>query len=205
MRPCARWQICPGRWGGASTCALALIRAARRRHGARGAALQSGHVPGRRDQGQGLAGRQVHPLAAVQRHFESAEAKPIVTLIRGPFRGLDLGDDLVQRARRVDAPREDHTYREGFQRLQLFVDRDFARRYGAVAYAGEAGCGANNIIDWPDVVSLAGWDVNTASIGYRDDGPGRVWLTEFDWSDGEGGAQFDYTAQLMGSMIITDG
>ena len=71
--------------------------------------------------------------------------------------------------------------------------------------ANEAGCGANNIIDWPDVVSLAGWDVNTAAIGYRDDGPGRVWLTEFDWSDGEGGAQFDYTAQLMGSMIITDG
>ena len=48
-------------------------------------------------------------------------------------------------------------------------------------------------------------DDRLTPIGYRDDGPGRVWLTEFDWSDGEGGAQFDYTAQLMGSMIITDG
>jgi len=68
----------------------------------------------------------------------------------------------------------------------------------------QSGCGANNIIDYPGVVPLAGWSVNEVSIGYRDDGPGRVWLTEFDWSDGEF-ADYAYTEQLMGSMIVTDG
>ncbi len=66
----------------------------------------------------------------------------------------------------------------------------------------ESGCGASNIIDYPGVVSLAGWSANQVSIGYRDDGPGRVWLTEFDWSDGQGG-NYAYTEQLMGSMIVT--
>jgi hypothetical protein len=67
------------------------------------------------------------------------------------------------------------------------------------------GCGANNIIDYPGIVPLAGWSANQVSIGYRDDGPGRVWITEFDWSDGEQNFDFTYSAQLMGSMIITDG
>jgi subtilisin-like proprotein convertase family protein len=66
-----------------------------------------------------------------------------------------------------------------------------------------AGCGANNIIDYPGVVPLAGWSANEVSIGYRDDGPGRVWLTEFDWSDNDM-ADYAYTEQLMGSMIVTD-
>lgn len=69
---------------------------------------------------------------------------------------------------------------------------------------GESGCGANNIIDYPGIVSLAGWSANQVSIGYRDDGPGRVWITEFDWSDGQM-VDFTYSAQLMGSMIVTDG
>ncbi len=70
----------------------------------------------------------------------------------------------------------------------------------------ESGCGANNIIDYPEVVPLAGWSANQVSIGYRDDGPGRVWLTEFDWSDGQfqQDGNYAYTEQLMGSMIVTD-
>ena len=80
--------------------------------------------------------------------------------------------------------------------------------WNANAFVGielnQSGCGASNIIDYPDVVSLAGWSDNQVSIGYRDDGPGRMWLTEFDWSDGQGGIDFTYSAQLMGSMIITD-
>jgi subtilisin-like proprotein convertase family protein len=67
----------------------------------------------------------------------------------------------------------------------------------------ESGCGANNIIDYPGVVPLAGWSDAQVSIGYRDDGPGRMWLTEFDWSDGQM-VDFTYSAQLMGSMIVTD-
>lgn len=66
---------------------------------------------------------------------------------------------------------------------------------------GESGCGSN-IVDYPGVVPLAGWAADQVSIGYRDDGPGRVWLTEFDWSDGEM-AEYAYTEQLMGSMILT--
>lgn len=89
--------------------------------------------------------------------------------------------------------------------VQFTEDDPFWIENGFIAIdLGESGCGANNIVDFPGVVPLAGWSANDVSIGYRDDGPGRVWLTEFDWSDGEM-ADYAYTEQLMGSMIVTDG
>ncbi|MBL8942450.1 MAG: DUF4215 domain-containing protein [Myxococcales bacterium] len=66
----------------------------------------------------------------------------------------------------------------------------------------QSGCGSN-VINYPGLVPLAGWAPGQVSIGYRDDGAGRVWMTEFDWSDGE--INDPYTEQLMGSMIVTDG
>jgi hypothetical protein len=65
----------------------------------------------------------------------------------------------------------------------------------------QSGCGSN-IVDYPGIVPLAGWAAGQVSIGCRDDGPGRVWLTEFDWTDGQMG-DYAYTEQLMGSMIMT--
>jgi hypothetical protein len=65
----------------------------------------------------------------------------------------------------------------------------------------QSGCGSN-IVDYPGIVPLAGWAAGQVSIGYRDDGPGRVWLTEFDWTDSEA-LDYAYTEQLMGSMIMT--
>jgi hypothetical protein len=50
---------------------------------------------------------------------------------------------------------------------------------------------------------LAGWSATEVSIGYRDLGSGRVWITDFDWQDTNTvGAGYTYTEQLLGSMII---
>jgi hypothetical protein len=64
----------------------------------------------------------------------------------------------------------------------------------------ETGCGRSDVDSWEGVVPLAGWNDNAVAIGYRDAGSGRLWLTEFDWQDGEN-YPFDYTADLMGYMI----
>jgi subtilisin-like proprotein convertase family protein len=70
---------------------------------------------------------------------------------------------------------------------------------------GESGCG-NNVISYPGVTPLAGWSANEVGVGYRDDGPGRVWLTAFDWQDTDTvGPPYAYTEQLMGYMILNNG
>lgn len=67
----------------------------------------------------------------------------------------------------------------------------------------ESGCGTN-IVDYPGIVPLSGWSANEVAVGYRDDGAGRVWLTEFDWQDNDA-MVFDYTEDLMGYMILNNG
>ena len=50
------------------------------------------------------------------------------------------------------------------------------------------------------ITTLSGWDANSAAVGYRDLGNGRLWATDFDWQDGENFA-YQYSAQLMGYMM----
>jgi cysteine-rich repeat protein len=69
---------------------------------------------------------------------------------------------------------------------------------------GMAGCG-RSVANFPEIVPLAGWSAVDVAIGYRNFGAGRLWLTDFDWSDGEMIQPYEYTEQLMGSMIITSG
>lgn len=67
--------------------------------------------------------------------------------------------------------------------------------------AMETGCGYS-VGGFPGIVPLAGWDAQNVAIGYRDSGAGRLWVTDFDWQDGDTvGADFAYTASLMGYMI----
>jgi cysteine-rich repeat protein len=67
----------------------------------------------------------------------------------------------------------------------------------------ETGCG-NNVASYPGLVPLAGWSVNQVSIGYRNAGMGRVWVTEFDWQDNDTvGVAYDYTESLLGYMITS--
>jgi len=67
----------------------------------------------------------------------------------------------------------------------------------------DSGCG-NNVLNYPGLVPLAGWSPNEVSIGYRNAGSGRVWVTEFDWQDQDTvGDAYAYTEKLMGSMIVT--
>lgn len=66
----------------------------------------------------------------------------------------------------------------------------------------ESGCGSN-VAAFPELVPLAGWSATEVSIGYRDLGSGRVWITDFDWQDTNTvGAGYAYTEQLLGYMII---
>jgi cysteine-rich repeat protein len=66
----------------------------------------------------------------------------------------------------------------------------------------QTGCG-QNVANYPMITPLAGWTAQLVSIGYRDAGLGRVWVTEFDWRDTDTqGAAYDYTESLMGYMIV---
>jgi len=62
------------------------------------------------------------------------------------------------------------------------------------------GCG-HNVAAYPMITPLAGWSASEVAVGYRDAALGRVWVTEFDWQDGQV-VDFDYSAELMGAMII---
>jgi hypothetical protein len=65
----------------------------------------------------------------------------------------------------------------------------------------QSGCG-NDSTNYPGLIPLSGWSANQVSIGYRDAGAGRVWVTNFDWQDLDTvGDAYAYTEQLMGSMI----
>ncbi len=64
---------------------------------------------------------------------------------------------------------------------------------------GETGCG-NNVASYPGLVPLAGYSAAQVAIGYRDAGLGRVYVTEFDWQDGEN-YPYAYTNGLMGYFI----
>jgi hypothetical protein len=59
----------------------------------------------------------------------------------------------------------------------------------------ESGCG-QNVAAYPGLVPIAGWSNTQVSIGYRDAGLGRVWVTDFDWQDNEG-YPHGYTTTLM--------
>ncbi len=61
------------------------------------------------------------------------------------------------------------------------------------------GCG-QNIGGYPGIVPLAGWNANAVAIAYRNAGEGRVYLTDFDWQDGQGG-DFTFTNTVMGYFI----
>jgi cysteine-rich repeat protein len=68
---------------------------------------------------------------------------------------------------------------------------------------GASGCG-NNVAAYPNLTALTGWSANQVSVGYRNAGAGRVWVTEFDWQDNNTvGVGYDYTEALMGYMITT--
>lgn len=67
---------------------------------------------------------------------------------------------------------------------------------------GSTGCGYP-VTSFPGLTPLAGWSPTQVAIGYRDLGKGRVWATEFDWSDGEVNAPLVYrqsSAARMGYM-----
>ena len=68
--------------------------------------------------------------------------------------------------------------------------------------AADAGCGFP-VNAYPGITLLAGWSDTQASIGYRNAGSGRVWVTEFDWQDTDtpNNASYAYTNSLMGYMI----
>ena len=51
-------------------------------------------------------------LPAIQRDLERAEAQPVVTLVGGPRRSPNLGDDLLDGARGVDPPGQDDADRQ---------------------------------------------------------------------------------------------
>jgi hypothetical protein len=63
---------------------------------------------------------------------------------------------------------------------------------------GASGCGYD-VSAYPGITPLAGWSLSTVSVAYRDRGEGRLWLTDFDWQDGEIFPQ-PYTEQLMQYM-----
>lgn len=67
----------------------------------------------------------------------------------------------------------------------------------------EAGCG-RDVSAFPGITPLAGWTASAVAIAYRDRGAGRLWLTDFDWQDGQGGPMdpsYADTLALMGYMI----
>ena len=80
-------------------------------------------------------------LSAIQRDLERAEAQPVVALVGGPRRSLDLGDNLLHRAGRVDPPRQDHADGQLLARLELLVYGDLGRSYRPVAHRRESGRG----------------------------------------------------------------
>ena len=51
------------------------------------------------------------------------------------------------------------------------------------------------------VTPLAGWDAQSASIGYRDLMLGRLYLTDFDWFDNMANVNMTFTNTLMGYML----
>lgn len=61
-----------------------------------------------------------------------------------------------------------------------------------------SGCGYT-INGFPGVTLIGGWDLNSANIGYRDLGAGRLWLVDADWQDGQGVT--DMSLDLMAYMI----
>jgi len=65
---------------------------------------------------------------------------------------------------------------------------------------GSSGCG-NDVSAYPGLTPLFGWSPAQVSVGYRDAMAGRVWVTEFDWQDNQL-VDFDYSAEMMGAMII---
>ena len=60
-----------------------------------------------------------------------------------------------------------------------------------------SGCGTD-VSAFPGIKPLVGWTANTVSIAYRDRGAGRLWLSDFDWQDGDNNAD---TISLMGYMV----
>ena len=67
--------------------------------------------------------------------------------------------------------------------------------------AAQTGCGYD-VSRFPGIVPLAGWDAQTACLGYRRLGRGRFWALDVDWQDREV-AQSQYTRDLIGYMIMT--
>lgn len=64
----------------------------------------------------------------------------------------------------------------------------------------DTGCGYA-VGHFPGLTPLLGWASNGVSVGYRDVGAGRLWITDFDWQDNEVYPYADYTAGLMGYML----
>jgi hypothetical protein len=48
--------------------------------------------------------------------------------------------------------------------------------------AAQSGCGYA-IQTYPQLVPIAGWTATNVSVGYRNIGRGRIWVTDFDWQD----------------------
>ena len=67
----------------------------------------------------------------------------------------------------------------------------------------ETGCGYP-INHLPGVTLLAGWNDQSAALGYRDLGAGRLWFVDVDWQDSQQ-SQTQYTKDLMGYMVTWRG
>jgi len=65
---------------------------------------------------------------------------------------------------------------------------------------GNPGCGYE-VQNFPGITTISGWDNVHAAVGYQDLGSGRVWATDFDWSDGEMVQPYVTTDTLMGYMM----
>ncbi len=64
----------------------------------------------------------------------------------------------------------------------------------------QSGCG-HDVGDFPGVTPLAGWSADKVGVAYRDLGLGRLYLTDFDWYDGEMIQDMTLTNKLMGYMM----
>jgi len=66
----------------------------------------------------------------------------------------------------------------------------------------ETGCGFN-LAPLPGVIALGSHSAtpNTVTLGYVDNGPGRLWLVESDWADGD--PYFNNTSLQMMRYMVT--
>jgi hypothetical protein len=101
---------------------------------------------------------------------------PLVT--QAPTRFGSCGDDVPQTSR--------------FNAMDPFW---LANTWESAQPAGDTGCGYP-VQGFPNIVPLSGWDATNVAFAYRNIGMGRIYLMDWDWSDGE--ALQPYSVTQMG-------